>query len=142
MKTLLNYLATALALTVLCLNANAQQTSLTVYNESSCEIVVQAAAYNCTDHCLTAIVCVAPGTSVTISPCGAAGNHFEWSWAGIAQSENCASCDELFLYDLNSSFLTCTTPSGPFQISIPPCGGDCSEQLTAEFTSANELLVY
>ncbi len=142
MKTLFNSLATALAILAFSLNANAQTTNLTVVNETDCEILVQAAAYNCVDQCLTAIVCIPPRSSHIIPACGAAGNHYEWVWAGVGPSDNCDACDPQFLHDLNSPFLTCTTPSGPFQITIPPCGPHCHNPLTAEFVAPDVLAVY
>ncbi len=142
MKTLSKILTLSAVLLAFSFSANAQSTDLTVSNESSCEVLVKAGAWNCNTNCLTAVYCVAPGTSITISACGTPGNHYEWHWAGVGPSEDCTSCDPVYLYDLSSPFLSCTTPTGPFQITIPPCASECFQSLVAEFVSADHLLIH
>jgi hypothetical protein len=140
MKNLKRLVFTILCAIGLSFSIQAQNAPLEVTNESACEVIVQASAFNCTDHCLTAIYCIPPHSTQSIAPCGAFGKHYEWVWAGVGESSGCVSCEPQFMIDLASPFAACAG-SGPYQITGDPCSGDC-DGFTAEFVGPNHLVIY
>lgn len=101
MKNLKKITFLVACMTLFSISGFAQNSSLTIYNESECYIrVIYAEASdcahstNCGVNMSGAPICIAPQSSTVISPCAPGNGNYEWTMVTLQPADiGCGPCD-------------------------------------------------